>query len=61
LIKNDNILALASPSGIGAISMIRISGPESVSIVDKIFNGVEKLVLILHHNQVDFRLIQVAS
>jgi len=46
LIKNDNILALASPSGIGAISMIRISGPESISIADKIFNGVEKIKLI---------------
>jgi len=46
LIKNDNILALASPSGIGAISLIRISGPESISIADKIFNGVEKIKLI---------------
>tara|TARA_B100000674_G_C37923818_1_gene954555 strand:- start:398 stop:1783 length:1386 start_codon:yes stop_codon:yes gene_type:complete len=46
LIKNDNILALASPSGIGAISMIRISGPESISIADKIFIGVEKIKLI---------------
>jgi len=45
LIKNDNILALASPSGVGAISMIRISGPESISITDKIFNGVEKIKL----------------
>ena len=45
MIKNDNILALASPSGIGAISMIRISGPESISITDKIFNGVEKIKL----------------
>jgi len=46
LIKNDNILALASPSGIGAISMIRISGPDSISIADKIFIGVEKIKLI---------------
>ena len=46
MIKNDNILALASPSGIGAISMIRISGPESISIADKIFIGVEKIKLI---------------
>ncbi|MAU31064.1 MAG: tRNA uridine-5-carboxymethylaminomethyl(34) synthesis GTPase MnmE [Flavobacteriaceae bacterium] len=45
MIKNDNILALASPSGIGAISMIRISGSESISIADKIFNGVEKIKL----------------
>jgi len=46
LIDKDNILALASPSGIGAISMIRISGPECISIVDNIFLGVEKIKLI---------------
>lgn len=45
MIKNDNIIALASPSGIGAISMIRISGPESISIADKVFIGVEKIKL----------------
>jgi len=45
LIKNDNILALATPSGVGAISMIRVSGPSSISIVDKIFVGVEKIKL----------------
>ena len=46
MIKNDNILALASPSGVGAISLIRISGPESVTIVDKFFKGVENIKLI---------------
>ena len=46
LIDKDNILALASPSGIGAISMIRISGPECISIVDNIFLGIEKIKLI---------------
>ena len=45
MISTDNILALASPSGIGAISMLRISGPDSISIVDKIFVGVEKIKL----------------
>ena len=48
-IDKDNILALASPSGIGAISMIRVSGPECISIVDNIFSGVEKIKLI-HQN-----------
>jgi len=46
VIKNDNILALASPSGVGAISLIRISGPESITIVDKFFKGVENIKLI---------------
>ena len=45
MIKNDNILALATPSGVGAISMIRVSGPSSISIVDKIFVGIEKIKL----------------
>ena len=35
LIDNDNIIALATPSGLGAISLIRVSGPESIQIVDK--------------------------
>ena len=46
MIKNDNILALASPSGVGAISLIRISGAESITIVDKFFKGVENIKLI---------------
>ena len=45
MVKNDNILALASPSGVGAISLIRISGPQSISIVDNIFDGIEKIKL----------------
>ena len=45
MVNNDNILALASAPGIGAISLIRISGPESISIVDNIFDGIEKIKL----------------
>ena len=45
MVKNDNILALASPSGVGAISLIRVSGPESISIVDNIFKGFENIKL----------------
>ena len=45
MVKNDNILALASPSGVGAISLIRISGPQSIAIVDNIFDGIEKIKL----------------
>ena len=46
MVKIDNILALASPSGVGAISLIRVSGPESISIVNNIFKGIEKIKLI---------------
>ena len=58
MVKNDNILALATPSGVGAISMIRISGPESISIVDNIFNGIESIELVNQNaNQVQLGYI----
>ncbi len=37
--NEDTIVALATPPGIGAISIIRISGPNSFSAIDKIFKG----------------------
>ena len=46
MVNNENIIALASPSGVGAISLIRISGPQSIQIVNKVFRGVEKISLI---------------
>ncbi len=36
--KEDTIVAIATPPGIGAISVIRLSGPESINAVDKIFS-----------------------
>ena len=36
---NDTIAAIATPLGVGAISIIRVSGPESIKIVNKIFKG----------------------
>jgi tRNA modification GTPase len=37
----DNICAIATPYGIGAISVIRASGPEAITLVNKIFKGKE--------------------
>ncbi len=37
--NEDTIVALATPPGIGAISIIRISGPNSFFAIDKIFSG----------------------
>lgn len=34
---NDTIAAIATPHGTGGISIIRVSGPESLSVCDKIF------------------------
>ncbi len=39
----DTIVAQATPPGIGAISVIRISGPDSFIITDKIFSGKTKI------------------
>lgn len=35
----DTIIALATPSGTGAIGVIRLSGPEAVTITNKVFKG----------------------
>jgi tRNA modification GTPase len=36
---NDTIVALATPSGAGAIAIIRVSGPEAISIVAPVFKA----------------------
>ena len=36
---NDTICAIATSQGVGAISIIRVSGEESISIVNKLFKG----------------------
>ncbi|MCB0635193.1 MAG: tRNA uridine-5-carboxymethylaminomethyl(34) synthesis GTPase MnmE, partial [Lewinella sp.] len=35
----DTIVALATPPGVGAIGVIRLSGPEAIAIVDDVFHG----------------------
>ena len=42
MIYNDTIVALASPSGAGAIAVIRISGMEAIAISASIFQSVSK-------------------
>ncbi len=46
MIKTDNIVAIASPPGKGAISLIRISGNNCISQIDNIFYGFEEKKLI---------------
>ncbi len=36
---NETIVALATPPGVGAIGIIRLSGSEAIAITDKIFKG----------------------
>ncbi|KHJ37176.1 tRNA modification GTPase MnmE [Pedobacter glucosidilyticus] len=37
--QEETIVALATPAGIGAIGVIRLSGPEAISITNKVFYG----------------------
>ena len=40
MINNDNIVALATASGAGAVAIIRISGPEAITICSGFFKSV---------------------
>lgn len=44
----DTIVALATPSGIGAIGVIRLSGPEAIMITNKVFAGKDLLKQASH-------------
>ncbi len=37
--NSDTIIALATPSGIGAIGVIRLSGPDAITFVNQVFGG----------------------
>lgn len=47
--KEDTIIALATPAGVGAISVIRMSGQNSFLSLDKIFRGKVKIVDAASH------------
>ena len=41
MIQNDTIIALATPAGVGAIAVIRLSGENSIKIVDSYFKSIK--------------------
>ena len=41
MITNDNIIALATPSGAGAIAVIRISGKDSIALASPFFKSIK--------------------
>src|SRR5690554_6925069 len=43
---NNTIVALATPAGAGAIAVIRLSGPEAISIASRLFHSVSGKNLI---------------
>ena len=38
-IKEETIVALATPNGVGAIGVIRLSGPDAITIANSVFKG----------------------
>ena len=48
MINSDTIIALATPPGIGAISIIRISGKNAISVSEKLFYKKNKKKLSSH-------------
>ncbi len=46
--SSDTIIALATPSGIGAIGVIRLSGPEAISLVNEVFTGKDLSIQKTH-------------
>lgn len=57
----DTIAAVATPMGEGGIAIIRVSGPESVSTVDKIFRGKQPLSTVDSHTIHYGKLIDPAT
>ncbi|MCB9259034.1 MAG: tRNA uridine-5-carboxymethylaminomethyl(34) synthesis GTPase MnmE [Ignavibacteriales bacterium] len=49
LTNEETIAAIATPIGVGAISVIRVSGEESIQSVDPIFVGKKKLIEMNSH------------
>jgi len=56
--SEDTIAALATPAGVGAISVIRVSGPKSIEAVDSIFDGAVKLIRAnthtIHYGRINY-------
>src|SRR5690606_41290451 len=52
MLSNDTICALATANGMGAIAVIRISGPDAITKADEIFQskfGNKKLLAVDSH------------
>ncbi|RMF35559.1 MAG: tRNA uridine-5-carboxymethylaminomethyl(34) synthesis GTPase MnmE [Chlorobiota bacterium] len=47
--SNDTICALSTPPGIGGLAVVRVSGPEAISITDACFRGKRPLCQVASH------------
>ncbi len=57
--NSDTIIALATPSGIGAIGVIRLSGSDAISLVNEVFGG--KDLSVQHSHTIHFGTIKDGS
>ena len=53
----DTIAAVATPPGVGAISIVRVSGIKAINVVDSLFVGKEKLIEVPSHTVVYGKII----
>ena len=51
IIAGDTIAAISTPSGEGAIALVRVSGADAVAVADKVFRGKEKPSRFASHVQ----------
>ncbi len=56
---SDTIVALATPPGIGAIGVIRLSGPDSIDLVNQVFKGDD--LMQAAGNTIHYGLIKVGA
>lgn len=56
--NNDTITAIATPPGIGAIAIIRLSGDNAIKIIDKIFFAKNKKLAKQNANTIHYGLIK---
>ncbi|MGL4738886.1 MAG: tRNA uridine-5-carboxymethylaminomethyl(34) synthesis GTPase MnmE, partial [Cellulosilyticaceae bacterium] len=45
MLFNDTIAAISTAPGVGGIGIIRVSGPDAVEIVDRVFQSASKKTL----------------
>lgn len=57
MILDETIAAISTPSGIGGISIIRLSGSDSISIVDGVFRGKKRIRDAKSHSVVYGKII----
>ncbi len=48
MIQNDTIIALATPAGVGAISVIRLSGENAIDITNRFFRSIKNKKSLLN-------------